>query len=127
MDKYDTLQSTDDNIESPTTYGKDAYKKYRKKEKLKEEAGTLGGSYGQKRTKIVTDEHYATTIAGLLKDTKFPANKPEIIQFILKSRSRSVSRTEATDILSLIQQVQERKYKSVADLIDAVGLLEDST
>jgi hypothetical protein len=125
VDKYDTLQSNDDNIESPTTYGKDAYKKYRKKEKLKAEAGTLGGSYRQRRTKIVMDEHYASIIAQLLKDLKFPANKPEIIEYILKSRSRAISRTQAIDVLSLIQQVQEREYKTVADLTEAVGLLKD--
>ena len=112
MDKYDTLQSTDDNIESPTTYGKDAYKKYRKKEKLKGEAGTLGGSYRQRRTKIVMDVHYASVIAQLLKNLKFPSHKPEIIEYILKSRSRSVPRAEATDVLSLIQLVQEKEYQT---------------
>jgi hypothetical protein len=30
-----------------------------------------------------------------------------------------------TDILSLIQQIEERQYKTVADLVDAVGLLKD--
>jgi hypothetical protein len=127
MDKSHTLQSTDDNIESPTTYGKDAYKKYRKKEKLKEEAGTLGGSYGQKRTRIVMDERYSTLMAQYFKDVQLPANKPKIIQFLLQNRSRSISGSEATDILSLIQQVPEREYNSVADLIDAVGLLKDTS
>jgi hypothetical protein len=53
MDKDSNLASNDDNMESPTTYGKEAYKNYRKKEKLKEKSESLGGGYGQKRTKVV--------------------------------------------------------------------------
>jgi hypothetical protein len=119
------LASIDDNIESPTTYGKEAYKNYRRKEKLKEESGTIGGSYSQRRTKVVTNARYATIIAQLLKDMQFPAKKTEIITYILQNRSSSVSRTQATDALSLIQQVQEKEYKTMADLTDAVGLLKD--
>jgi hypothetical protein len=125
VDKYNSLGSKDDNIESPTTYGKEAYKKYRRKEKLKEESGTLGGSYSQKRTKIVMDARYASVMAQFLKDLKFPANKTEIIQYMMQIRSPSISRTQVTDILSLIQQIEERQYKTVADLVDAVGLLKD--
>lgn len=127
MDNYDSLESKDDNTESPTTYGKEAYKKYRRKEKLKDDAGTLGPKYNQKRTKIVMDPHYARIVAQLLKDLKFPVGKAEIIQFILQNRSSSISRTQTTDVLSLIQHIQEREYKSVADLTDAMGLLEDIT
>jgi hypothetical protein len=125
VDKNNSLESKDDNIESPTTYGKEAYKKYRRKEKLKEESGTLGGSYSQKRTKIVMDARYASVMAQFLKDLKFPANKTEIIQYMMQIRSPSISRTQVTDILSLIQQIEERQYKTVADLVDAVGLLKD--
>jgi hypothetical protein len=73
------------------------------------------------------DAHYAAIMAQLLKGLKFPKNKAEIIQFILQNRSPSISRTQTTDVLSLIQQVQEREYKTVADLTDAVGLLRDLT
>jgi hypothetical protein len=125
VDKNNSSESKDDNIESPTTYGKEAYKKYRRKEKLKEESGTLGGSYSQKRTKIVMDARYASVMAQFLKDLKFPANKTEIIQYMMQIRSPSISRTQVTDILSLIQQIEERQYKTVADLVDAVGLLKD--
>ena len=119
------FRSKDDNIESPTTYGKEAYQEYRKKEKIREEAGTLGSGYRQKRTKIAMDADYAGIMARLFKQLKFPVDKVEIIQYLLQNRSTSISRTQATDILSLIQQVQEREYKTVADLIDAVGLLKD--
>jgi len=125
MGNDDSLSSEDNNIESPTTYGKEAYKNYRKKEKLKEKAGTLGGSYGQKRTKVVMNARYATLMAQLLKDMQFPAKKTEIINYIIQNRSSTVSRTRATDALSLIQQVQEKEYKTVAELTDAAGLLKD--
>lgn len=51
MDNYDSIESKDDNIESPTTYGKEAYKKYRRKEKLKEESGTLAVVMARKELK----------------------------------------------------------------------------
>jgi hypothetical protein len=59
VDRYNSLGSKDDNIESPTTYGKEAYQKYRRKEKLKDDAGTLGPKYNQKRTKIVMDTSHS--------------------------------------------------------------------
>jgi hypothetical protein len=125
MDKPESLESNDDNIESPTTYGKDAYMKYRKKERLKEDAGTLGHKYYQKRTKVVMDTGYTNILAQLLKDLKFPVAKSEVIKFVLRDKSSTISRVQATDVLSLVQQVEEREYKSVFDLIDAVGLLKD--
>jgi hypothetical protein len=71
VDKNNSSESKDDNIESPTTYGKEAYKKYRRKEKLKEESGTLGGSYSQKRTKIVMNARYASVMANFLRTSSF--------------------------------------------------------
>jgi hypothetical protein len=123
--KHSTKESTDDNVESPTTYGKEAYKEYRRKEKLKAEAGTLGGGYRQRKTKLAMDEQYASMIAQIFKDLKFPANKPKIIEFLMKNQPRSISRAHSIDVLSLIQQVQEKKYKSVADLTEEVGLIKD--
>jgi hypothetical protein len=123
MAKPANVKSNDSNTESPSSYGKEAYKEYRKKEKLKEESGTLGNRYFQKRSKIVLDKNYARSVAQILKDLRFPANKERLIQFML---DRHTSRSnEVTDVLSLIQQVQEKEYKSVADLIDAIGLLKD--
>jgi Protein of unknown function (DUF2795) len=123
MVKPANVKSNDSNTESPSSYGKEAYKEYRKKEKLKEESGTLGNRYFQKRSKIVLDKNYARSVAQILKDFRFPANKERLIQFML---DRHTSRSnEVTDVLSLIQQVQEKEYKSVADLIDAIGLLKD--
>jgi Protein of unknown function (DUF2795) len=123
MVKPANVKSNDSNTESPSSYGKEAYKEYRKKEKLKEESGTLGNRYFQKRSKIVLDKNYARSVAQILKDFRFPANKERLIQFML---DRHTSRSnEVTDVLSLVQQVQEKEYKSVADLIDAIGLLKD--
>jgi hypothetical protein len=51
VDRYNSLGSKDDNIESLTTYGKEAYQKYRRKEKLKEESGTLAVVIARKELK----------------------------------------------------------------------------
>ena len=117
--------ASENNIKSPSTYGKEAYQKYRKKEKHRHQSRPLGQNYKQKRTKIVTDIHYETIIAQLLKELRFPAKKEKIIQFILENKSSSVSRVQTVDILSLMQQIQEKKYKTVAELTEAVDLLQD--
>ena len=119
--------ASDNNTISPSTYGKKAYAKYRKKERYKEQSrSTLGRNYHQRRTKIVTDTHYAKIVAQLLKELQFPADKNEIIDFILNIKFPTViSREQAVDVLSLIQQAQEKKYKTVADVTEAIELLQD--
>ena len=117
--------ASENNIKSPSTYGKEAYQKYRKREKHRQQSRPLGQNYKQKRTKIVTDIHYATIIAQLLKELQFPASKEKIIQFILENKSSTVSRVQTVDVLSLVQQIQEKEYKTVAELTKAVDLLQD--
>jgi hypothetical protein len=115
--------ASDNNLESPSNYGKEAYKKYRKKEKQRSK--TLGPHYKQKRTKIVSDTYYVTVLAHLLKDLKFPASKEKIIQYIIGDESSSVSGVQSVDILSIVQGVQEKDYKTVSELAKAVELVHD--
>jgi hypothetical protein len=75
MDKHPSSQSSDDNTTSPSSYGKEAYKEDRIKEKIKEKFGTLGDGYNQKRSKIALEPNYASIIAQVLKDLKFPAKR----------------------------------------------------
>jgi hypothetical protein len=134
-------QASKENVKSPSTYGKEAYEEYRKKEKKKNRTNPDIASknserqitdnvtrqdmlHGQKRTKIVSDFRYATVIAQLLKDFDFPAHKNTIIQYILDQESESINSRE---VLSLLQQIQEKYYKNVSDIIDALDLVRHAT
>jgi uncharacterized protein DUF2795 len=125
MDKQHGSQSNDDNTESPSSYGKEAYKEYRIKEKIKEKSGTLGDGYNQKRSKIALEPNYASIIAQVLKDLKFPAKKEQVVRLTLNNKSASMSTPEVRDVLALLQQIQEKEYTSMADLVDSIGLLRD--
>ena len=80
---------------------------------------------GQKRTKIVNDFRYPIVIAQFLKNLDFPAHKNTIVQFILHKDSEDSS--QITELLSLLQQIQERYYKNVNDIIDALDLVRPAT
>ena len=80
---------------------------------------------GQKRTKIVSDFRYPVVIAQFLKNLDFPAHKNTIIQFILDKDSEDSS--QIREMLSLLQQIQERYYKNVNDIIDALDLVRPAT
>ena len=116
---------------SPST---ETYEGYRKKEKKKNK---IEHEYsekqirhtvtqqdklpGQKRTKIVSDYRYPIVIAQFLKNLEFPAHKNTIIQFILDKDSEDSS--QIREMLSLLQQIQEKYYKNVSDIIDALDLV----
>ena len=121
---------------SPST---EAYEGYRKKEKKKK--NKIEHKYsenqirdsviqqdklpGQKRTKIVSDYMYPVVIAQFLKNLEFPAHKNTIIQFILDKDSEDSS--QIREMLSLLQQIQEKYYKNVSDIIDALDLVRRAT
>lgn len=138
------IQASEENVKSPTTYGKEAYEEYRKKEKKKNKTDPdKANKYserqirnnvsrqdklpGQKRTKIVSDFRYAALIAQLLKNLDFPAHKNRIIQFTLDQDSESIDSSQIREMLSLLQQIQEKHYKNVSDIIQALDLVREVT
>ena len=55
----DSNQSSDDNVESPSSYGKQAYEEYRKKEKKKKENNNLMfKEYSKKTSNNVFNRSY---------------------------------------------------------------------
>jgi hypothetical protein len=126
---------------SPST---EAYEGYRKKEKKKNKiehkrankysekqirdiATQQDKLPGQKRTKIVSDFRYPVVIAQFLKNLEFPAHKNTIIQFTLDKDSESIDSSQIREMLSLLQQIQEKYYKNVSDIIDALDLVSRAT
>lgn len=80
---------------------------------------------GQKRTKFLNDFRYPIEIAQFLKNLDFPVHKNTIVQFILNKNSEDSS--QITELLSLLQQIQERYYENVNDIIDALDLVRPAT
>jgi hypothetical protein len=134
------IQTLDKNL-SPST---EAYEGYKKKEKKKNKiehkrtnkysekeirniASKQDKLPGQKRTKIVSDFKYPVVIAQLLKDFDFPAHKNTIIQFTLDKESESIDSSQIREMLSLLQQIQEKYYKNVSNIIDALDLVRRAT
>ena len=125
MNEQNNLAS-EDNVKSPSTYGKDAYERYRIRHKDRKQKNNLVQNYRQRRTKNVADTGYAIALAQIFRQIKFPANKSQLVQFLLQTKPFKDPLVEnADDILSLIQQIEEKKYKTVAEVARAVDLLRD--
>ena len=60
-------------------------------------------------------------VARILKDLHFPANKEDIIEYTEQKRS---TMPESNEILSVLQQIEEKVYNNVAEITKAAGLIE---
>jgi uncharacterized protein DUF2795 len=77
---------------------------------------------GEAREKTINDFPYSAAIAQALKDLEFPADKHKIIKYIQQKQS---TMPESNEILSVLQQIEERDYVNVADVTKAAGLVEE--
>lgn len=73
----------------------------------------------------MSDFRYAAVIAQLLQNLDFPAHKNTIIQFTLDQDSESIDSSQIRKMLSLLQQIQEKHYKNVGDIIPALDLVRE--
>jgi len=76
---------------------------------------------GEARDKTIYDFPYAATVARVLKDLEFPADKHKIIQHI---ESKRTTMPESNEVLSVLQQIEEKEYNNVAEVTKAAGLVE---
>jgi actin-related protein len=133
------IQTLDKNL-SPSTEAYEGYKKKEKKNKIEHKrtnkysekeirniASKQDKLPGQKRTKIVSDFKYPVVIAQFLKNLDFPAHKNTIIQFMLDKEPESIDSSQTREMLSLLQQIQEKYYKNVSEIIDALDLVRRVT
>ena len=77
---------------------------------------------GQSRSKTINDFPYAAAIGRTLKSLEFPANKDKILQYLQQKQSTN---PESNEVLSILQQIEEREYSNVADIAKATGLVEE--
>ena len=76
---------------------------------------------GEARSKTVNDFPYSAAIAQVLKDLEFPTDKEKIIEFIQKQQSKN---PQSREILSILQQIEEKQYKNVSDVTKSAALVE---
>src|ERR671930_1154681 len=75
---------------------------------VSEEAGVEG------QRKEVNVESYSkvASLGQILKDLDFPANKAKIVQFVKQKNA-------SDEILSFVQNIEDRQYQSVSDVTKA--------
>ncbi len=89
---------------------------------LSEQAGVQG------QRKEVNVESYSkvAAIGQILKDMDFPANKNRIISFSRQQQSSGANNKNIEnreDILSSLENLEEREYKNVSDVTTALGMV----
>ncbi len=75
---------------------------------------------GQRKEVSVESYSNVANIGQILKDMDFPAEKSKIIEFV---RQRSSNDQNKGEILSALEKLEERSYKSVSDITMAAGLV----
>jgi Protein of unknown function (DUF2795) len=76
---------------------------------------------GEQREKTVSDFPQAATLAQVLKDLEFPADKGAIIRFVERS-----NRPERNEVMPLVQTIDERQYQNVSEVAEAARLVQQS-
>ena len=76
---------------------------------------------GERREKTINDFPYTAAIAQALTGLHFPANKKNIIEYVQHKQS---IKADGDEILSVLQQIQEKNYDTVADVTRSAGLVE---
>ena len=75
-----------------------------------------GGVEGQRKEVNVESYSKTASLGQILKDLDFPAGKDKIVQFVQQ-------KNPARDILSSIQNIEDRQYQNVSDVTKAAGLV----
>jgi hypothetical protein len=78
------------------------------------------GVQGQRKEVNVESYSKVAAIGQILKDMDFPADKNRIISFARQQQQSSVA---GEDILSALQNLEEREYKNVSDVTTALGMV----
>jgi len=73
---------------------------------------------GERKEVDVKDYPKAAAIAQVLKDLQFPADKKQIVDYVVRARPQS------EEILSEIQKIEDKQYANVSDVTRAAGLVK---
>jgi hypothetical protein len=84
------------------------------------------GVQGQRKEVNVESYSKVAAIGQILKDMDFPADKNRIISFARQQQDSAASNkniADREDILSALQNLEEREYKNVSDVTTALGMV----
>jgi hypothetical protein len=84
------------------------------------------GVQGQRKEVNVESYSKVAAIGQILKDLDFPADKNKIISFArqqLSSTADNKDMENREDILSALQNLQDREYKNVSDVATSLGMV----
>ncbi|HET6808134.1 MAG TPA: DUF2795 domain-containing protein [Nitrososphaera sp.] len=84
------------------------------------------GVEGQRKEVNVESYSKVAAIGQILKDMHFPADKNRIVSFARQQQSSGADNKNIEnrdDILSALQNLEEREYKNVSDVTTALGMV----
>jgi hypothetical protein len=73
------------------------------------------------RSKTINDIQNTAALAQLLKDLGFPADKSKIVEFVQQKKTDD---PKSNQILPVLDKIEERQYKDVADVTLSAKLVE---
>ncbi|MDQ3872011.1 MAG: DUF2795 domain-containing protein [Thermoproteota archaeon] len=84
------------------------------------------GVEGQRKQVNVESYSKVAALGQILKDMDFPADKNRIVEFARQQQQKKSGMDNKTlenneDILSALQNIEEREYKNVSDVSTALG------
>jgi hypothetical protein len=81
------------------------------------------GVQGQRKEVNVESYSKVAAIGQILKDMDFPADKNRIISFAQQQQQQQQSSVTKEDVLSALQNLEDREYKNVSDVTTALGMV----
>jgi hypothetical protein len=84
------------------------------------------GVQGQRKEVNVESYSKVAAVGQILKDMDFPADKNKIISFARQQQSSAADNKEMEnreEILSALQNLEEREYKNVSEVTTALGMV----
>src|SRR5918997_234960 len=83
------------------------------------------GVQGQRKEVNVESYSKVAAIGQILKDINFPADKNKIVSFAREQGTAADNKNmeNRDDVLSALQNLEEREYKNVSDVTTALGMV----
>jgi hypothetical protein len=91
-----------------------------KDQEFQKNVNEQAGIEGQRKEVDVGDYSKAATLGQILKDIEFPADKQRIVQHV---QQRSGSNADAKEILTTLQNIEDKQYQNVAEVTKATGVV----
>jgi hypothetical protein len=91
-----------------------------KNQDIEKNVSEQAGVEGQRKEVNVEDYPKAISLAQILIDIDFPADKQKIIQHV---QQKSRNNPDGKEILSTLQNIEDKKYQNVAEVTKATGVV----